>query len=100
MAANIYEIPETVEQLFDEVENNGGVYSYRIIDYTDGMNMDNNESLRYFIECVGITSDLIEEDYGSQITLVHPNYKQCIVIDSGGLGDFYSHGFDCSTTEN
>lgn len=99
MATEIYEIPDNIENLFEEVNANGGILSYRIINYADGMNMDNNESMRHFIESVGITTDYIEEDVGTQITLIHPDYEKRIVIDSGGLGDFYSHGFDCSWHE-
>lgn len=96
MATEIYEIPDNIANLFKEVNGNGGILSYRIINYTERMSMDNNESMQHFIESVGITTDYIEEDLGTQITLIHPDYDKRIVIDSGGLGDFYSHGFDCS----
>ncbi|MEE3956192.1 hypothetical protein [Peribacillus frigoritolerans] len=61
--------------------------------------MDNNESLTHFIECVVITTDYIQGDLGTKITLIHSEYDKRIVIDSEGLGDFYSHGFDCSWDE-
>jgi uncharacterized protein (DUF2141 family) len=92
-------IPENLTDLFNDVEKNKGSISYHIIDYTDGMSMDNNESLAYFVECVDIHEDSIEEDYGTQIILSHPSYEKRVVIDSGGIGDFYSHGIDCDWEE-
>lgn len=35
-------------------------------------------------------------EFSDSNTLIHSEYDKRIVIDSGGLGDFYSHGFDCS----
>lgn len=91
----IYEIPDDIDTIFKEVNENDGSMSYRIIDYGDGMSMDNNESMQYFLDCVDVHSDSIEEDLGTQITLSHSAYNKRIIIDSGGLGDFFSHGFDC-----
>lgn len=99
MAVEIYEIPDSLDQLFKEVSENEGNMSYRIINYTKGMDMDNIQSMNHFVECVDIHEDQIEEDYGTQIYLKHPEYEKRIVIDSGGLGDFYSHGFDCAWEE-
>ncbi|WP_373894423.1 hypothetical protein [Virgibacillus sp. CBA3643] len=100
MELEIYEIPDSAEELFSEVEENEGSTSYRIINYCYDMSMDNNESLQHFVDTVDISSDYIEEDLGTQITLKHPNYNKRIVIDSGGLGDFFSHGFDCYWEED
>lgn len=95
MTTEIYEVPDSLTQLFQDVaEGNGGV-SYRIINYTNGMDMDNNESMAHFIETVDIPEDAIIENEGTQVVLTHPDYEKKIVIDSGGLGDFFSHGFDC-----
>lgn len=91
----IYEIPDDINSLFKEVDENDGSVSYRIIDYGEGMSMDNNESMQYFVDCVGISQDSIEEDLGTQIALGHSRYSKRIIVDSGGLGDFFSHGFDC-----
>lgn len=99
MAVEIYEIPDNFTELFNEVYENGSM-SYRIIDYNEGMHMDNIQSLRYFLDCVGIYDDYIEEDLGTQVTLSHPEYLDRIVIDSGGLGDFYSHSFECYWRED
>lgn len=100
MELEIYETPDSVHDLFREVEENEGSMSYRIINYCYDMSMDNNESLHHFIDIVGIPSNFIEEDLGTQITLKHPNYNKRIIIDSGGLGDFFSHGFDCYWQED
>lgn len=98
MATEIYEIPDSLLDLFKKVLENDGT-SYRIIDYNDGMSMDNVEAMRHFIDCVEISDDFIEEDFGTQIILKHPDFDKKVVIDSGGLGDFFSHGFDCSWCE-
>lgn len=86
----IYEIPESVKDLFEKGET-----SYRIIDYTI-QDMNNIESMTYFLECIGATVDNIETDDGTQVVLKHLDYKEKYVIDSGGLGDFYSHGYNVS----
>jgi hypothetical protein len=46
-----------------------------------------------------LTDEMIEEDNGTQVILKHPNYKYKLCIDSGGLGDFFSHGYDVSVLE-
>lgn len=98
MPQEIYEIPDNIDDLFKDIENNDEM-SYRIINYGSNMSMDNNESMGHFIECVDIHDDFIQEHLGTQITLVHPDYSKRVVIDAGGLGDFFSHGFDCSWHE-
>lgn len=75
-------------EMFEMGEN-----SYRIIDYTIS-EMDNIESMQYFLNCIGALDENIETDDGTQVVIVHPDYSHKLVIDSGGLGDFYSHGFD------
>lgn len=84
---NIYETPQTVKELFEQGENN-----YRIINYD--YEMDNIQSMTHFIECIGATDYNIETDDGTQMILIHPNFDFKLQIDSGGLGDFYSHGFE------
>ena len=95
MSTEIYEVPDSVECIFEDVKAGDGDFSYRIINYTKSMDMDNIASMQHFIEVVDINDEYIVEDLGTQITLSHPDYDKRIVIDSGGLGDFYSHGFDC-----
>ena len=82
-----YEIPESVEQLFENGET-----SYRIINYET--EMDNIQSMQHFLECIGATDEQIETDDGTQVVLKLGDKR--MVIDAGGLGDFFSHGFDVS----
>jgi len=86
----IYEIPDSISNLFLQGEN-----SYRIIDY-DINDMDNIESMDYFLDCLEVEACHIVADEGTQVILEHPNFNFQLVIDSGGLGDFFSHGFDVS----
>lgn len=88
MATVIYEIPNSVKEMFEQGEN-----SYRIIDYSI-QEMDNIQSMQYFLDRIGATTDNIETDDGTQVVMTHPDFDQKLVIDSGGLGDFYSHGYD------
>ena len=88
MATVIYEIPNSVKEMFEQGEN-----SYRIIDYSIH-EMDNIQSMQHFLDCIGATSDNIETDDGTQVVIIHPDFDHKLVIDSGGLGDFYSHGYN------
>lgn len=90
MEKAIYEIPSSLKELFEN-----GATSYKIIDYKIG-DLDNIEAMKLFIESVGIPSENIVIDDGTQAFISYPNYDYLVVIDSGGLGDFYSHGFDIS----
>lgn len=99
MTTEIYEVPNSVTELFDDVEKGAGFASYRIIDYTEGKEMNNSESLAFFAEITGIPVEYVLEDEGTQLTLEHPDFKQKVVIDSGGLGDFHSHSFECTWLE-
>lgn len=96
MTTEIYEVPSSVTELFEDVKKGEGFVSYRIIDYTEGKEMNNSESMAYFCELVGISADNIQLDDGTQLTLKHPDFKKEILIDAGGLGDFNSHGFECT----
>jgi hypothetical protein len=91
----IYEIPSSIIQLFYEFEH--GESSYKIIN--ENISMDNNESMQHFIDCVGIPTENIENNQGTQIVLSHKDYNYKIVVDAGGLGDFYSNCFDMSRYE-
>ena len=99
MTTEIYEVPENVTELFEDVKKGEGFASYRIIDYTEGKEMNNSESMAYFCELVGISADNIQLDDGTQLTLKHPKFKKELLIDAGGLGDFNSHGFECYWVE-
>lgn len=74
MTTEIYEVPENVTELFKGVANGEGTASYRIIDYSEDMNMTNSESMAYFCELIGVTADDIVEDEGTQVTLAHPDF--------------------------
>lgn len=87
MALQIYEVPESVNQMFNDAPK-----SYMICDDTIG-EMDNNVSMNYFLEYIECPIDYIVEDLGTQVTIQNPNFDFKVVIDSGGLGDFFSHGF-------
>lgn len=90
-----YNIPSNMDQLFKEVYENGGSMSYSIIDYSEGMSMDNTQSMNFFLEQLGIQEEDIADDFGTQVVLWHNDYFLNLIIDSGGLGDFFSHSFDC-----
>lgn len=92
--AHIYEMPDSVAHMF----SSGWSCSYRVIDYTIG-EMDNIQSMQFFLDYIGATDENIIEDSGTQVILCHPDYPQHLCIDSGGLGDFFSHGFDVSEVD-
>lgn len=89
MSKEIYEIPSSIKELFINGER-----AYRIIDYS--REMDNNQSMQHFIECVDISSDNIDLDDGTQLYLKHPDYEYLAVVNASGLGDFFSHSFEVS----
>lgn len=90
----IIEIPGSLSELFDNGES-----SYRIIDYSSDMEMDNVQSMQYFLDAIGVCSDDIVSDGGTQVVLKCEGYEQDMVVDSRGLGDFFSHGFDVTIFE-
>jgi phage pi2 protein 07 len=96
---SIYEIPDSLTDLFMEVDESDGYIQYRIVDYTEGVDMDNIDSLTYFLEQVDIHSDYVAEDHGTLVILEHPEYEKRVTIHSGGLGDFFSHQFEASWEE-
>ena len=84
-------IPESVEELFD----NGDAHYFIKDPDRPG---DNIYGMQLFIAEVGIPSDMIELDDGTQIFV--SNGKKTLQIDSGGLGDFHLHGFDVTTVKS
>lgn len=94
MNNEIYEIPDDVKTMFDEFVE--GIDFYRIINYEDGMDMDNNQSMQHFLECISVADDNIVDDAGTQVIIQHKDYDFKLVIDSGGLGDFFSHKYEVS----
>jgi len=95
MEQPIYEIPDSVLQLIQNGER-----EYRIIDYSPQKEMDNNQSMAYFLELIGCQQDNIVADYGTQVILCHLDYPQTMVVDAGGFGDFFSHGYSVKEYEN
>ena len=91
MSSPIYEVPGSLKEIFENGES-----SYKIINYEKGMDMDNNVAMTHFLETVDVPSDAIELHDGTRVYLTHPDYDYIAVVDSGGLGDFFSHGFDVS----
>lgn len=81
----MYNIPESVEELFSN-----GNHSYSITD--PEQSGDNIFSMNLFLDYVGVPSEMIELDDGTQVTLFDGDRR--IVIDAGGLGDFHLHGYD------
>lgn len=76
-------LPTTILELFANGET-----EYRI---TTTHEMDNIQSMRYFLERIGATEGNMESDYGTQVTLVYG--AKYLVVDAGGFGDCYSHKF-------
>ena len=85
-----YCIPENVAELFANGES-----SYSITDPDESG--DNIFAMNLFLEAVGVPSEMVEEDLGTQVTLF--DGKTRIVIDSGGLGDFHLHGYDVTVVD-
>ena len=83
----IYEVPASINELFTDESH------YKIVDYTIG-EMDNIQAMALFLQTVGVLDSHILLNDGTQVHLSHPNYNYHIVIDSGGLGDMFSHGFE------
>lgn len=81
-----YDVPGNAEELFAN-----GEQSYSI--YDQEQCGDNIFAMRLFMEVVDVPSEWISSDDGTQVTLQHPDGRM-IVIDSKGLGDFCSHGYD------
>ena len=82
-----YFLPKDIDELF-----NSGETQWYVIDHDPYMDMDNVRSLEFFLDAVGISEDdcVVTED--TQVILKHNGRYMC--VDSGGLGDFFSHSFD------
>jgi hypothetical protein len=87
----VWDIPDNYDALVA-----GGDDAYSICGVETQDNMD---SMRRFVEAVGIPADKIEVDDGTQIIVTHPDPTKMIVIDAGGLGDFFNSGFDVAVLE-
>ena len=90
----VYQVPSSIEELFTEQE----AY-YQIIDYSDSMCMDNNQSMQFFLNHLGFENEHIVEDNGTQVIIQDKDFHYKLQINARGLGDCYSHGFDVSLHE-
>jgi len=89
-----YNMPESIVDIFEEGEG-----QWTAQDYAPEMEMDNVEAMNWFMEKVGIRDEDCASIEDTQIILKHPEYPHKLCVDSGGLGDFFSHGFDVSISE-
>jgi hypothetical protein len=85
------ELPNSLREIFENKET-----EYRLDQDYKEPDMDNIQSLRWFIDYVGIPSESIEEDGGTQLILTHSDFKYKLVVDSGGAGDTHSHRYSVS----
>lgn len=85
-----YNLPEDIDALFQNVPE-----SYHIFDRDHPG--DNIFAMNLFLDCIGVPVEMVEEDYGTQVTL--NNGHKRIVIDSGGRGDFHLHGYEVSIAD-
>lgn len=76
-------LPTTIQELFANGET-----EYRI---TTDHEMDNIQSMRFFLERIGAAKVNIESEYDTQVTLM--DGSRYLVVDAGGDGDCYSHRF-------
>ena len=89
-----YNMPKSLDEIFLVGETQWTACSYE-----PDMDMNNVASLTWFMETVGISEGDCVEVEDTQIIVEHPNYPYMLRIDSGGLGDFFSHCFDVSIVE-
>lgn len=67
--------------------------------YHSDKDMDNIESMHKFLENYGL-EDYVKMDDGTMVFLEHPDYDFEVVINSSGLGDFFSHGIYVTVAES
>lgn len=89
---NLNHLPNTIISLFENGET-----EYR---YFSEESMDNNASMNWFINYIWGLKDNIELFDGTQIIVKHPNYEEKLIVDAGGLGDFFSHSFKVSILQD
>lgn len=59
--------------------------------FTSENDLDNIDAMGHFLEESGF-EDYVSEDDGTMVFLSHDEYDFRVVIESFGLGDFYTHG--------
>ena len=91
----IYEVPENIIELFNGFKTADEEQVYRIVNYNQGMEMDDGQALDHFLNTLGVSKDCVISRQYNQVTLYCEQFNYKVVIDVEGLGDFYSHGFYC-----
>jgi hypothetical protein len=90
---NNFNLPEDIDELFSHDEE-----TYSLIDY-DLPEMDNIQSMVFFVNLLDIPEENIIVDDGTMIIVEHPDFDFNLRIDAGGLGDFHSHKWEVSIDE-
>jgi hypothetical protein len=90
---NNFNLPEDIDELFS-----CGEETYSLIDY-DLPEMDNIQSMNFFVNLLDIPEENIIVDDGTMIIVEHPDFDFNLRIDAGGLGDFHSHEWRVSIDE-
>ena len=85
-----YNIPKDCDELF----LNGN--AFYVIEDSEKRG-DNVFGMKIFLESVGVPDEVVEFDEGTRVILSRDGKR--IQIDSGGLGDFSSHGFEVKLFE-
>ena len=89
-----YCLPEDLDELFRT-----GPTQWYAREYVPEMEMDNVQAMAWFMDVVGISDGDCIAIEDTQIVVRSPAHPFTLCIDSGGLGDFFSHGFDVSIVE-
>jgi hypothetical protein len=76
-------IPNNLKELFSLKEHSYEFYAEE--------EMDNVESMRYFLESVGVSEAMSVFDDGTYVEIFLRDYYYKIVLTSSGLGDPFSH---------
>jgi len=94
MTEQDWDIPEDLDDLF---KSDRKVYSISDPDFPGS----NSFAMQLFLNnLVGLRSDNIVLDDGTQVVLQNPEYPYKLQIDAGGGGDFHLHQFDITRIYN
>jgi hypothetical protein len=85
------DLPGSIREIFENKEA-----EYRLNQDYSEPDMDNVQSLAWFISGVGIPASAIDENFGTQIVVSDPEFKFRLVIDSTGGGDTHTHLYSVS----
>lgn len=90
MSARI-DCPCSLDELFQGGEQQ---YTYYQDPRSGESDMDNVESLAWFLEYANVPEYAIIGDEGTLVELSHDDYERTLFVSSGGLGDTWSHSFE------